>query len=194
MKIPNEFANRMKNIIPNYDEFISELDNDSVKGINVNTNKISISDFKKIFPYQIKKMPYSNNSFYLEENVKFGNHPYHHAGLFYSQDPGACMPVNAITIKDDYKGMYDSKNISLAVKSDRANGYYIIIKPNQSGSFKGVTLGPDDTPKGALLENNDDTKDTGNILTSNISSSGEISAPSSAVSTGGKKVTTKKSS
>lgn len=103
MKIPNEFANRMKNIIPNYDEFISELDNDSVKGINVNTNKISISDFKKIFPYQIKKIPYSNNSFYLEENVKFGNHPYHHAGLFYSQDPGACMPVNAITIKDDYK-------------------------------------------------------------------------------------------
>lgn len=98
------------------------------------------------------------------------------------------------SIKDDYKGMYDSKNISLAVKSDRANGYYIIIKPNQSGSFKGVTLGPDDTPKGALLENNDDTKDTGNILTSNISSSGEISAPSSAVSTGGKKVTTKKSS
>ena len=96
--------------------------------------------------------------------------------------------------KDDYKGMYDSKNISLEVKTDGNNGYYIIIKPNTDGSFKGVTLGLDDTPKGALLENKDEAKDTGNILTSNISSSGEISAPTSAVSTDGKKVTTTKKS
>ena len=94
--------------------------------------------------------------------------------------------------KDDYKGMYDSKNISLEVKGDGSNGYYIIIKPNTNGSFKGVTLGLDDTPKGALLENDDATKDTGNILTSKISSSGEISAPASAVSKN--KVTTSKKS
>ncbi len=103
MKIPEEFDKKMNKIIPFYDKFLEELDKDSVKGINVNTTKISTKEFKKIFPYKIKKIPYSDNSFYLEENVKIGNHPYHHAGLFYSQDPGACMPINSINIKEDYK-------------------------------------------------------------------------------------------
>ena len=61
-------------------------------------------------------------------------------------------------------------------------------------ALKGVTLGLDDTPKGALLENDNFKEDTGNILTSNISSSGEISAPTSAVSTKGSLVTTTKKS
>ena len=103
VKIPKEFEERMKNIIPDYKKFVLECENDSIKGINVNINKISVDDFKKIFPYKISKIPYSDNSFYLEENVKLGTHPHHHAGLFYSQDPGACMPVNSIDIKDDYK-------------------------------------------------------------------------------------------
>ncbi len=107
-------------------------------------------------------------------------------------DDGSMSTTNYCSAKDDYKGMYDSKNISLQVKKDGSGGYYIIIKPNKDGSFKGVTLGLDDTPKGALLENDDSEKDTGSILTSNISSSGEISAPASAVSGGGQIVTTAK--
>lgn len=103
VKIPKEFEERMKNIIPNYDGFVLECEKNSIKGINVNINKISVSNFEKIFPYKIKKIPYSDNSFYLEDDIKFGIHPYHHAGLFYSQDPGACMPVNSIDFKDNYR-------------------------------------------------------------------------------------------
>lgn len=103
MKLPKEFEERMKNIIPDYDKFINENQNENIKGIKINTNKISKDEFKKIFPYQIEPIPYGKDSFYLKENIKLGNHPYHHAGLFYSQDPGASAPINSIEIKENYK-------------------------------------------------------------------------------------------
>lgn len=103
MNLPKEFEERMKDIIPNYDKFKKESIKDNIKSIKVNTKKISIEDFIKIFPYKIEQVPYALDSFYLEPNIKIGNHPYHHAGLFYSQDPGASMPINSIEIKENYK-------------------------------------------------------------------------------------------
>lgn len=103
MQIPKEFEERMKKIIPNYEKFKKELENENIKGIKINTNKITSEEFKKIFPYKIEPVPYAKDSFYLKENIKIGNHPYHHAGLFYSQDPGAAAPINSVEIKDDYK-------------------------------------------------------------------------------------------
>lgn len=103
MRLPKEFEDRMKNIIPDYDRFINENEKGNIKGIKVNTNKISVDNFKEIFPYKIEEIPYSSDSFYLKENVKLGGHPYHHAGLFYSQDPGASAPINGVNIKDDYR-------------------------------------------------------------------------------------------
>ena len=63
MLIPKEFENRMKDIIPNYDKFINEMENDNVKGIKVNTNKIEVEEFLKIFPYKLEKIPYANDGF-----------------------------------------------------------------------------------------------------------------------------------
>ena len=50
---------------------------------------------------------------------------------------GDTVSTEYYSTKDDYKGMYDSKNISLKVTTDGNNGYNIIIKPNANGSFKG---------------------------------------------------------
>ena len=93
MNLPESFINRTKDIIPQYEGFVSCLDEANVRGINVNTNKISINDFVKLFPYKISKIPYNANGFYLNEDFKIGSHPYHHAGLFYSQDPSAQAPA-----------------------------------------------------------------------------------------------------
>ena len=83
MNLPKEFINRTKDIIPEYDKFVSCLDEANVRGININTNKIDISDFVKLFPYKISKISYNDNGFYLDEDFKIGSHPYHPAGLFY---------------------------------------------------------------------------------------------------------------
>jgi len=103
MNLPTEFKERMKNIIPNYNEFLDSLDKPNIKAIKVNTNKISVEEFKQIFPYEIEQIPYTEDGFYLKEEFKIGKHPYHHAGLFYSQDPSAQAPINLLDIKEDWK-------------------------------------------------------------------------------------------
>lgn len=103
MNLPQEFINRTKDIIPRYEEFIDSFNQSNKKGISVNTKKISIDEFIKLFPYKITKIPYTTNGFYLDEDFKIGNHPYHHAGLFYSQDPAAQAPINSINVKNTWR-------------------------------------------------------------------------------------------
>ena len=99
--IPEEFKSRMKVLLGNkYEEFIATFKDDRVKSIRVNTNKISVQDFIKISPFKLEKIPYTLDGFYVKED-SLGNHPYHHAGLFYVQDPAAMMPANLIKLDSD---------------------------------------------------------------------------------------------
>lgn len=128
MNLPESFINRTKDIIPQYEGFVSCLDEANVRGINVNTNKISINDFVKLFPYKISKIPYNANGFYLNEDFKIGSHPYHHVGLFYSQDPSAQAPICGVDIHDDWKVLdmcASPGGKSIQIASKLKNGFLI---------------------------------------------------------------------
>ena len=100
--LPNEFKDRMKLLLKDkYDEFINTYNNPNVKSIRVNTNKISVEAFLEINPFKLTPIPYTKDGFYVEES-SLGNHPYHHAGLFYVQDPAAMMPVNCLEIQPNW--------------------------------------------------------------------------------------------
>ena len=99
--LPGEFKDRMKVLLGNdYENFINSFSKSEVKSIRVNTEKIEVEDFIKIAPFEIEKIPYTLDGFYVNE-VGLGNHPYHHAGLFYIQDPAAMMPANLIDLDED---------------------------------------------------------------------------------------------
>lgn len=101
--LPVEFAERMKKILENeYDEFVSALNDEPVKGFRVNTDKISIDEFEKINIFGNKKIPYVENGYYLEYE-KVGKHPYHHAGMIYVQEPAAMAPAECIEIDPEWK-------------------------------------------------------------------------------------------
>lgn len=100
--LPVEFEKRMKILLNDeYSNFINSFKEKPVKSIRVNTTKIKVDDFLKISPFKLNKIPYTTDSFYVDDE-KIGNHPYHHAGLFYVQDPAAMMPFNAVKLEDDY--------------------------------------------------------------------------------------------
>ena len=100
--LPNEFKDRMKLLLKDkYDEFINTYNNQNVKSIRVNTNKISVEAFLEINPFKLTPIPYTKDGFYVEES-SLGNHPYHHAGLFYVQDPAAMMPVNCLEVQPNW--------------------------------------------------------------------------------------------
>lgn len=101
--LPNEFTSRMKELLGDgYEEFIRSFDEPSVRSFRINTKKISESEFEKINPFGGEKISYAEGAYYFNYDG-IGNHPYHHAGMFYIQDPAAMSPVASVNIEPDWK-------------------------------------------------------------------------------------------
>lgn len=103
IKLPDEYKKRMQQLLgEDFAAYENALSQPAVKGFRVNTDKISLEDFEKINPFSAEKIPYVKNGFYLGEE-KIGNHPFHHAGMIYIQEPGAMMPAECIDIGENWK-------------------------------------------------------------------------------------------
>lgn len=102
-ELPIKYKERMQILLgedfENYEKALSET---PVRGFRVNTDKISLEDFEKINIFSEEKIPYVENGFYLNYD-KIGNHPYHHAGMIYVQEPGAMAPAECVEIEEDWK-------------------------------------------------------------------------------------------
>ena len=88
--LPEKFIERMKEQLPPGQvlDFLASYQNPPYKGIRVNTLKCTPCEFEKISPYALERVAWEENGFYVQEE-KVGAHPYHFAGLFYSQEPSA---------------------------------------------------------------------------------------------------------
>lgn len=103
IKLPEEFKERMKYLLgDDYPKYEKALGENPVRAFRVNTDKISIDTFEKINPFPTAKIPYAKSGYYFTYD-KIGNHPYHHAGMIYVQEPGAMAPVECIDIAPDWK-------------------------------------------------------------------------------------------
>ncbi|MBP3939061.1 MAG: RNA methyltransferase [Clostridia bacterium] len=101
--LPNEFTSRMKELLGDgYEEFICSFDESPVRSFRINTKKISESEFEKINPFGGEKISYAEGAYYFNYDG-IGNHPYHHAGMVYIQDPAAMSPVASVNIEPDWK-------------------------------------------------------------------------------------------
>lgn len=101
--LPFEYSERMKKLLGDeYENYEKALNEEPVRAFRVNTDKISLADFEKINIFGSEKIPYVENGFYLDFD-KVGNHPYHHAGMIYVQEPGAMAPAECVDIQPDWK-------------------------------------------------------------------------------------------
>ncbi len=101
-ELPIEYKRRMMSLLGDrYTEYENSLNSPPVRGFRVNTEKISLEDFEKLNIFSKDKIPYVENGYYLDYD-KIGNHPYHHAGMIYVQEPGAMAPAECIDIEPDW--------------------------------------------------------------------------------------------
>ena len=101
-ELPKQFEKRMKSLLgEDFESYAKKLQNPPVKAFRVNTDKISLENFEKINIFSSEKVPYVANGYYLDFE-KVGNHPYHHAGLIYVQEPAAMAPAECIDIEEDW--------------------------------------------------------------------------------------------
>lgn len=92
--IPKAFLDRMQAMLgAEYDEFEKAMDGPQYRALRVNTLKISVDDFLKKTPFELTRVPWTDNGFYYEENQRPGKHALHEAGVYYIQEPSAMAPV-----------------------------------------------------------------------------------------------------
>ena len=95
MKLPAEFTEKMRNLLGDdeYPVFYRALREKVITHcLRVNTAKITVEEFLRIFPYPLEQVPWCRQAFYLPKGFKASKHPYYHAGLYYLQEPSAVLP------------------------------------------------------------------------------------------------------
>lgn len=83
-----------------YSDYEKSLSEPMYNCLRVNTLKISVSDFLKISPFSLTPVPWTDNGFYYDASVDSpSKHPFYYAGLYYLQEPSACLPAATIPIE-----------------------------------------------------------------------------------------------
>lgn len=101
--IENEFFwNEMKQMLSEseYELFEQYFDKEMYKALRINTKKATY-DFLNKYISLGSICPFDNNTYFLSNDDKLGNHPFHIAGLYYIQEPSATTAVNALDVKED---------------------------------------------------------------------------------------------
>jgi len=96
MKLPEQFLNRMKNLVPDYDQFVQAYDDNPVKSFFVNNNKVAEHEFVSNCEWDIQKYA---NGWKINDDIKVGKTPEHHAGMIYMQELSAMMPVSFLPLE-----------------------------------------------------------------------------------------------
>ena len=101
--LPEAFARRMQDLLgEEYAAYEASFDAPAIRAFRVNTEKIAPEDFEAISPFGRERIPYVPTGYYLDYD-KVGNHPYHHAGMIYVQDPGAMAPAECVAVEEDWR-------------------------------------------------------------------------------------------
>lgn len=95
MQLPQAFQEKMKKLLPAPEcrDFFAAYNCPAHAGLRVNTLKISVEEFLRIWPFQLKPIPWAKTGFYYERQDRPAKHAYYHAGLFYLQEPSAMAPA-----------------------------------------------------------------------------------------------------
>ncbi len=97
--LPKAFIDRMKRQLPpaQWEAFFAVYETEKAyKGVRINTLKGE--NVRKLLPFLGEKVAWAENGYYTSEE-KLGASPFHHAGLFYSQEPSAMCAVPLLDVQ-----------------------------------------------------------------------------------------------
>lgn len=101
MKLPDNFLETMKETLKDdYDSYLEYLDKTPFRGLRVNSLKVDVDFIRKNIGFDTKPTPFCKEGFYIDNELKgVGNHPYHHCGAIYLQEPSAMSAVTALDVQ-----------------------------------------------------------------------------------------------
>ena len=96
-----DFLNRMKALLGDeYEAFLQYYQGENFRGLRVNTLKADADKLKAALPFSFAATPFCPDGYYIPADVVSpGNHPLHHAGAFYIQEPSATSAVEMLGVE-----------------------------------------------------------------------------------------------
>ncbi len=96
-----KFLERMQSLLGDeFDAFLQYYNGENFRGLRVNTLKCTAEALQGALPFELKPTPFCPDGFYLPADVSsLGNHPLHHAGAFYMQEPSAASAVEMLGVQ-----------------------------------------------------------------------------------------------
>lgn len=99
MNLPAAFQEEMKALLKeDYASYEESFQKPRVYGLRVNQSKVLPEEFRKISPFSLRQVPWTENGFYYDSKDPVAKHPYYHAGLYYIQEPSAMVPASRLPI------------------------------------------------------------------------------------------------
>lgn len=99
----DEFLHRMKNDLEDeYELFENALQQERRQALRINTLYCDKERFLELSPWSLKKTPDCEEGYFLSQRGLW-HHPYHHAGVFYLQDPSSMLPTIVLDPKPGEK-------------------------------------------------------------------------------------------
>lgn len=99
-KLPLDFKNKMKNLLGDeYEEFIKAYEYENKQSFRLNLLKGTKEIFLKKHTFTTSPIPWIDEGFYYSKDDFPGKHPFHHAGVYYIQEPSAMTVVSLLNIK-----------------------------------------------------------------------------------------------
>lgn len=103
--LPHQYEEQMKALLgEEYPEYLASLKRLPDKGLRVNENKISVSDFldlwNKMDLPELEKIPWIHNGFFIPKDLDAASLWLYQAGLYYIQEPAAMSPAEFLPIEE----------------------------------------------------------------------------------------------
>lgn len=95
IELPQAFIERMGEMLGDELPAFLEALLASESALRVNTLRLTPGEFESISPFALERLAYPEAGYAVRGDEHPGKHPYHAAGLYYIQDPGA-MAVGAL--------------------------------------------------------------------------------------------------
>lgn len=101
MQLPETFLEQMKLLLgTDYDAWLESYEKKPFAGLRFNTGKTNREAWENtLSPFELRRVSWTGNGYYIGEDAKASRHPYYFAGLYYLQEPSAMAPAAVLPVE-----------------------------------------------------------------------------------------------
>lgn len=100
MRLPESFLENMKQLLgQDYDAWLASCDEKPFQGLRINQTKLNNAEWEMMGLYTARRVPWTKNGYYCEDDSRPAKDAYYFAGLYYLQEPSAMAPAALLPVK-----------------------------------------------------------------------------------------------